>query len=279
MKDLSYLKRLSMSASVSSSIPPPPPSSSLRALSSTDLRILPSPSPARRARRRTRPTEERLSKITTRMSRLSTTDMCMLSRSPSWKRTENSFSPIREASPPRRGDVPGGQRGERGGVEVRRLPHGGQERPVLVDQEDHLRIGIGQKLLQDRLECVVFLLVEDEMTPVHSREDTTAIREGKEFEGGDIPDSSRGCGRGVSPQHVAPGPCSRGSPPPPPASRSPRESALALPPGKFRSGPPVLRLLRRLPGTLRRCGGVDEAACGARKNLRRAEPAASGRKG
>src|SRR3989304_5587228 len=181
MKDLSYLKRLSMSASVSSSIPPPPPSSSLRALSSTDLRILPSPSPARRARRRTRPTEERLSKITTRMSRLSTTDMCMLSRSPSWKRTENSFSPIREASPPRRGDVPGGQRGERGGVEVRRLPHGGQERPVLVDQEDHLRIGIGQKLLQDRLECVVFLLVEDEITPVHSREDPTAIRKGKEF--------------------------------------------------------------------------------------------------
>jgi hypothetical protein len=32
------------------------------------------------------------------------------------------------------------------------------------------------------------------------------------------------------------------------------------------------------PGDPGRCGGVDEAACGARKELRRAEPAASGRK-
>ena len=31
-------------------------------------------------------------------------------------------------------------------------------------------------------------------------------------------------------------------------------------------------------GGPRRCGGVDEAACGARKKSRRAEPAASGRK-
>jgi len=39
-----------------------------------------------------------------------------------------------------------------------------------------------------------------------------------------------------------------------------------------------LRLLRFVPGDPRRCGGVDEAACGARKKSRRAEPAASGRK-
>ncbi len=38
--------------------------------------------------------------MTTRMSRFSITEMCMLSRSPSWKRIENSFSPISVASPP-----------------------------------------------------------------------------------------------------------------------------------------------------------------------------------
>src|SRR3972149_1318479 len=173
MKDMSYLKRLSMSASVSSSITPPPPSSSLRAVSSTDLRILPSPSPARRARRRTGPAQERVSALTPRNVHVAPLALVEGDR--------EFLLPDQRGKPPRGGDVPGGQRGERGGVEVRRLPHGGQERPVLVDQEDHLRIGIGQKLLQDRLECVVFLLVEDEMTPVHSREDTTAIRQGKEF--------------------------------------------------------------------------------------------------
>ena len=50
-------------------------------------------------RRRTRPSDERSSKMTTRMTRAATIEMWMLSRSPSWKRIENSFSPMRRASP------------------------------------------------------------------------------------------------------------------------------------------------------------------------------------
>ena len=41
----------------------------------------------------------RSSKITTRITRLATIEMWMLSFSPSWKRIENSFSPIRLARP------------------------------------------------------------------------------------------------------------------------------------------------------------------------------------
>jgi NADPH:quinone reductase-like Zn-dependent oxidoreductase len=43
------------------------------------------------------------------------------------------------------------------------------------------------------------------------------------------------------------------------------------------TAPPLLRLAAPATGGPRRCGGVDEAACGARKKSRRAEPAASGR--
>src|SRR3972149_3915932 len=85
-----------MSASVISSIPPV--GSLLAAIASASTRER--RSVALRTRRRTRPTEERRSKITTRMRRSPTTEMCMLSRSPSWKRMENSFSPMRLASPP-----------------------------------------------------------------------------------------------------------------------------------------------------------------------------------
>src|SRR3982074_3334553 len=54
---------------------------------------------ARRTRRRTSPSEERSSKMTTRMTRCATMEMWMLSFSPSGKRMENSFSPMRRASP------------------------------------------------------------------------------------------------------------------------------------------------------------------------------------
>ncbi|MGZ8450360.1 MAG: hypothetical protein ACXWWV_12340, partial [Candidatus Deferrimicrobiaceae bacterium] len=50
----------------------------------------------------------------------------------------------------------------------------------------------------------------------------------------------------------------------------PREAGL--------TAPLLLRLLRRQPGTRGDAGGFRRAACGARKNLRRAEPAASGRR-
>ncbi len=89
--------------------------------------------------------------------------------------------PDQRGKPSRRRDVPGGQRGKRGGVEARRLPRGRHEGAVLVDQEYHLRVRVGQELLQDRLDLVVFLLVENEMARVHSRKDTTAIREGKDI--------------------------------------------------------------------------------------------------
>src|SRR5262249_35884086 len=54
---------------------------------------------ARRTRRRTRPREARSSKMTTRITRRATMEMWMLSFSPSWKRIENSFSPISLARP------------------------------------------------------------------------------------------------------------------------------------------------------------------------------------
>src|SRR3989304_3606931 len=92
-----YSNRLSMSASLISSIPPP---STCSSFSSTSRSILSTSTAALRTRSRTSPTEERRAKITTRMSRLATAGRGMLSRSPSWKRTENSFSPMREASPP-----------------------------------------------------------------------------------------------------------------------------------------------------------------------------------
>ncbi len=54
---------------------------------------------ALRTRNRTNPREDRSSKINTRMSRCPTMEMWMLSLRPSWKRIENSFSPISFARP------------------------------------------------------------------------------------------------------------------------------------------------------------------------------------
>ncbi|MGB3399954.1 MAG: hypothetical protein WBA34_07260, partial [Candidatus Deferrimicrobiaceae bacterium] len=56
------------------------------------------------------------------------------------------------------------------------------------------------------------------------------------------------------------------------AVRETRTAALNL------TAPPLLRLAAPATGDPRRCWGVDEAACGARRKSRRAEPAASGRK-
>ena len=47
----------------------------------------------------TSPSDERSSKITTRITRPATIEMWMLSFSPSWNRIENSFSPISRARP------------------------------------------------------------------------------------------------------------------------------------------------------------------------------------
>src|SRR5258708_1897296 len=50
-------------------------------------------------RSRTSPRDERSSKMTTRITRCATREIWMLSRSPSWKRIENSFSPMSLANP------------------------------------------------------------------------------------------------------------------------------------------------------------------------------------
>src|SRR3972149_5346179 len=55
------------------------------------------------------------------------------------------------------------------------------------------------------------------------------------------------------------------------AVRETRTAALNL------TAPPLLRLAAPATGDPRRCGGVDEAACGARKKSRRAEPPVGGR--
>src|SRR3972149_3349836 len=93
-------------------------------------------------------------------------------------------------------------------------------------------------------------------------------------------------GRGPSPS------CRTPIPPPGPAS-PPGAGGRGLPIGRGPAPPPAPGeeavqepeaqrscARRRVPdpGAPRRCGGGDEAACGARKKSRRAEPAASGRK-
>src|SRR3990170_6262078 len=84
------------------------------------------------------------------------------------------------------------------------------------------------------------------MMPTHFMVNQDNLSEGK----GKEPFSSR----------AAEGPWLAG---PPPAAVSPMARPIAMVPAT---------------GDPRRCGGGDEAACGARKELRRAEPAASGRK-
>src|SRR3989337_2698097 len=125
MKDMSYFKRLSMSASVSSSITPPPPSSSLRAVSSR--------AKADETDRRALVEDHHENEPVIDHRYVHVVPLALV------EEDREFLLPDQRGKPPRGGAVPGGQRGERGGVEVRRLPHGGQERPVLVDQEDHLR--------------------------------------------------------------------------------------------------------------------------------------------
>src|SRR5712664_217409 len=97
------LKRLSMSSSVISAngeskrLARFPRSASAFLRSCSNVRS--SSCDAFFTRRRTSPREERSSKMTTRMTRWATREMWMLSRSPSWKRIENSFSPMSFASP------------------------------------------------------------------------------------------------------------------------------------------------------------------------------------
>src|SRR5712671_6582418 len=92
------LKRLSMSSSVISANGDPAPGTCTFFRSPS--KILFSSSDAFFTRSRTRPSELRVSKMTTRMTRPPITEMWRLSRSPSWKRMENSFSPMSLARPP-----------------------------------------------------------------------------------------------------------------------------------------------------------------------------------
>jgi hypothetical protein len=119
-------------------------------------------------RSRTRPSEELSSKITTRITRWATIEMWMLSFSPSWKRIENSFSPMRRRQAVGGGHVARGERGQRGGVEVLDVAVGGDLLAVLVDEEDDLGVGVDSELRDDLLDLVELLLVHDDVGRGHS---------------------------------------------------------------------------------------------------------------
>ena len=69
--------------------------------------------------------------------------------SPSWNWVANSFSPSSFAMPPVAAMLPGGQRRERGGVEVLDLAARGDELPVLVDEEDDLGVRVAREAIAD----------------------------------------------------------------------------------------------------------------------------------
>src|SRR5450830_1584142 len=102
MKVIYSEKRLSMSSSVISAKGESKPDRLFFSISTffrTSWKTFSSSPEAFRTRRRTSPSEDRSSKITTRMTRWPTIEMWILSFSPSWKRMENSFSPISRARP------------------------------------------------------------------------------------------------------------------------------------------------------------------------------------
>src|SRR5581483_7331076 len=74
---------------------------------------------------------------------------------------------LREAAG--RGDVAGGERSERRGVEAVGLAGSRDELAVLVDQEDDLRIGLPAELLDEGVDLLELTLVHDERGTSHAR--------------------------------------------------------------------------------------------------------------
>ena len=97
-------------------------------------------------RSRTSPSELRSSKITTRITRLATIEMWMLSLLALVEEDRELLLADQPGEPVGGGDVAGGERGERGGVEVLDLALRGDLLAVLVDQEDDLGVGVHAEL-------------------------------------------------------------------------------------------------------------------------------------
>ena len=66
-----------------------------------------------------------------------------------------------------RGDVAGGQRGQRRRVDAAHVALHGDLLAVLVDQKDDLRVGVDLQTLEDVLDLLVLLLVHHEIRSGH----------------------------------------------------------------------------------------------------------------
>ena len=114
------------------------------------------------------PQLERLSKITTRITRPPTMVMCRLSRLALVKQDRELLLAEQLRDPAGRGDVAGGQRGQRGGVDVVGLPAARDELAVLVHEEHDLGVGLASQAIADRVDLVELLLVHHHLL-VHRR--------------------------------------------------------------------------------------------------------------
>ena len=106
--------------------------------------------------------------MTTRITRWATIEMWMLSFSPSWKRIENSFSPMRRARPSVAATLPAVSEASDVVSRFSISPVGGDLLAVLVDEEDDLGVGVDAELRDDRLDLVELLLVHDDVGRRHS---------------------------------------------------------------------------------------------------------------
>jgi hypothetical protein len=82
-------------------------------------------------------------------------EMWMLSFSPSWKRIENSFSPISRA------------RRQRSRVERAQISDGRDLLAVLVHQEDELRAGVLEQPLERLADLLELLVIEEKVLRTH----------------------------------------------------------------------------------------------------------------
>ena len=104
-------------------------------------------------RSRTRPSDERSSKMTTRITRWATSEMWMLSLLPLVEEDRELLLADQLGQPVGGGDVAGGQRGERGRVDAAHVAVDGDLLAVLVDQEDDLGVGVDLQTLEVSLIC------------------------------------------------------------------------------------------------------------------------------
>ena len=114
-------------------------------------------------RRRTRPSELRSSKITTRMTRWPTIEMWMLVFSPSWNWAANSFSVSSLAMPPVAATLPAVSEASDVVSRCSTSPACGDGLAVLVDDEDDLGVGVSVEDLADVVDLLELLLVHDEL--------------------------------------------------------------------------------------------------------------------